>query len=44
MRNLTPDNITQAFLGYFGADTDPRLHEIMESLARHLHQFAAPRH
>lgn len=40
MRNVTKDNITDVFLGYFGPDTDPRLREIMESLARHLHAFA----
>lgn len=39
MRDLTPDTITDAFMGYFGKDTDPRLRVIMESLARHLHQF-----
>jgi len=40
MRNVTSDNITDTFLGYFGKDTDPRLHEIMTSLAKHLHAFA----
>ncbi len=40
MRNVTPDNITDTFLSYFGDDTDPRLLEIMTSLVRHLHQFA----
>jgi len=40
MRNVTSDNITDTFLGYFGKDTDPRLHEIMTSLATHLHAFA----
>jgi len=39
MRNVTSDNITDTFLGYFGKDTDPRLLEIMESLCRHLHSF-----
>ena len=39
MRNVTKDNITDAFLGYFGAETDPRLKEILGSLARHLHAF-----
>ena len=39
MRNVTPDNITDTFLGYFGEDTDPRLREVMESLASHLHAF-----
>ena len=40
MRDVTKDNITDTFLGYFGEQTDPRLREIMESLARHLHDFA----
>ncbi len=40
MRNVTSDNITDTFLGYFGDDTDPRLREIMVSLATHLHAFA----
>lgn len=39
MRNVTKDNITDAFLGYFGKDTDPRLVEIMTSLASHMHAF-----
>lgn len=39
MRNVTKDNITEVFLGYFGEGTDPRLREIMESMARHLHAF-----
>lgn len=39
MRNVTSENITETFLGYFGEDTDPRLHEIMTSLATHLHAF-----
>lgn len=40
MRNVTTDNITKTFLDYFGDDTDPRLNEIMTSLATHLHAFA----
>ncbi len=40
MRNVTEENITQTFLNYFGDDTDPRVREIMTSLARHLHDFA----
>jgi hydroxyquinol 1,2-dioxygenase len=40
MRNVTKDNITDAFIGYLGKDTDPRLREIMESLVRHMHAFA----
>ena len=39
MRNVSKDNITDAFLGYFSNDTDPRLKEILGSLARHLHAF-----
>lgn len=39
MRNVTKDNITSAFAGYMGKDTDPRLAEIMTSLASHLHAF-----
>lgn len=40
MRNVTEDNLTETFLGYFADDTDPRLMEIMQSLAKHLHAFA----
>lgn len=40
MRNVTKDNITDVFMGYFGPDTDPRLREVMGSLVRHLHDFA----
>lgn len=40
MRTVNQDNITDTFLGYFGDDTDPRLREIMTSLAQHLHDFA----
>lgn len=40
MRSVTKDNITDVFLGYFGKETDPRLMEIMASLAKHLHAFA----
>ena len=40
MRTVTKDNITDVFMGYFGPDTDPRLREVMGSLARHLHAFA----
>jgi len=39
MRNVTSENLTETFLGYFGEDTDPRLREVMESLAKHLHEF-----
>lgn len=40
MRDVTKDNITEAFTGYLGQDIDPRLREVMESLVRHLHAFA----
>jgi len=40
MRSVNQDNITDTFLRYFGDDTDPRLREIMTSLAKHLHEFA----
>ena len=40
MRNVTKENITQVFMGYFGKDTDPRMLEVMQSLASHLHAFA----
>lgn len=40
MRTVTKDNITDVFSSYFGDDTDPRLKEIMTSLAKHLHDFA----
>ncbi|MCG6901290.1 MAG: hydroxyquinol 1,2-dioxygenase [Rhodobacter sp.] len=39
MRTVTKDTITQAFLGYMAPDTDPRLREVLTSLARHLHAF-----
>lgn len=40
MRNVNEDTITDAFTDYFGEDTNPRVREIMSSLAKHLHQFA----
>ncbi|WP_299376411.1 dioxygenase [uncultured Tateyamaria sp.] len=40
MRDVTKDNITDVFMGYLGADTDPRLREVMGSLVKHLHNFA----
>lgn len=40
MQNLDEESITDAFIGYFSEETDPRMREIMESLARHLHGFA----
>lgn len=39
MRNVTKENITDVFAGYFGENTDPRVREILVSLARHLHEF-----
>ncbi len=39
MRSVTADNITETFIGYFGEDTDPRVKELMTSLAHHLHSF-----
>lgn len=39
MRNVTPENITEVFTGYFGKDTDPRFREVMAAFARHLHAF-----
>ena len=40
MRDVTKDNITDVFMRYLGADTDPRLREVMGALVRHLHDFA----
>ncbi|WP_372575155.1 dioxygenase family protein [Ruegeria jejuensis] len=40
MRSVTKDNITDVFMGYLSNDTDPRMHEVMGSLVRHLHDFA----
>lgn len=39
MRNVSSENITETFLGYFGKETEPRVLEIMTSLATHLHAF-----
>jgi protocatechuate 3,4-dioxygenase beta subunit len=39
MRTVNQNNITETFLGYFGQDTDPRVREVMTSLAIHLHGF-----
>jgi len=41
MRTVNKDNITDAFMGYMGEDTDPRLREILGALVRHLHAFAS---
>jgi len=40
MRNVTKDNITEAFMAYLGEDIDPRLREVMGSMVKHLHAFA----
>lgn len=40
MRNVTKDNLTDVFMGYFGKDADPRLREVLGSLVKHLHAFA----
>lgn len=40
MRTVTKDNITDVFTDYLGEDTDPRVKEVLSSLARHLHDFA----
>jgi len=40
MRNVTKDNLTDAFTGYMGPDVNPRLREVMTSLVTHLHAFA----
>ncbi|MEP3279654.1 MAG: dioxygenase [Stappiaceae bacterium] len=40
MRTVNQDTITQAFLDYCGADTDPRLRFVLEKLVTHLHDFA----
>lgn len=39
MRTVNQDTLTQAFLDYCGADTDPRLKFILEKFAHHLHDF-----
>lgn len=40
MRNLTQHNITQAVLARIGAQTPPRVREIVVNLVQHLHAFA----
>lgn len=40
MRNVTSENITQAFVNYMAPGTNPRLREVMTALASHLHAFA----
>jgi len=39
MRNVSKDTLTETFLGYCAADTDPRLRYVLERLAHHLHTF-----
>ncbi|MEH6728552.1 MAG: dioxygenase [Hyphomicrobiales bacterium] len=39
MRTVTKDKITQAFLDYCGAETDPRLRFVLEKFVTHLHDF-----
>jgi hydroxyquinol 1,2-dioxygenase len=39
VRNVTKDNITEVFAGYMSADTDPRVREVLTSLATHIHDF-----
>lgn len=39
MQNISKDTITQAFLETCGSDTSPRLQQILNSLANHLHDF-----
>lgn len=39
MRSVDQDTITEAFLGYCGATTDPRLRFVLESFVHHLHDF-----
>ncbi|MEM7403940.1 MAG: dioxygenase [Pseudomonadota bacterium] len=40
MRSVTAETITEAFLGYFGDEVNPRTHQLMERLAHHVHEFA----
>lgn len=39
MKDLTEHNVTEAVLSTLGAQTDPRLAELMGALVRHLHAF-----
>ena len=39
MRTVTAENITETFISYFGDQTDPRVKQLMSSLAHHLHSF-----
>lgn len=40
MRSVSKENITDAFMGYCTAETDPRLRFVLEKLVTHLHDFA----
>jgi hydroxyquinol 1,2-dioxygenase len=40
MRNLSPENVTEALTRVFDETPDPRLKELMCALVRHLHDFA----
>lgn len=40
MRNLSPDNVTEALIRVFDDTPDPRLRELMCALVRSLHNFA----
>ena len=39
MRNLTEQNTTDAVLGAWARNPDPRFKEVMDALIRHLHEF-----
>lgn len=40
MRTVNSDTLTDVFESYFGAETDPRVREVLIALARHVHDFA----
>lgn len=40
MKDVSIDTITQAFLGYCSADTDPRTLFVLKSMVEHMHAFA----
>jgi protocatechuate 3,4-dioxygenase beta subunit len=40
MRTVTKDNITDVFSHYFDDETDPRTRDVLQALARHIHDFA----
>ena len=39
MRTVSTDSITQSFIDYMADETDERLHFVLSSLVRHLHEF-----